>query len=124
MAKNNPRKGYVWSERLQKYRRPAIRKFMADRQGIHAIIGVLVGLFWLLLLAIPHIANPVAAAVFGGAVLLVQVLAYVRFNRYEEVEAKEIDDDGYIDLGGEMGGWYPTSAIALIIVAIYLAVML
>ena len=101
-----PKKGYVWSERLQKYRRPAIRQWMNDRQGIHALLGFAIGLCWLFLLA-PGMVWPTIAA---------QALAYWRFNQYEAIEAKEISDDGYIDLGGEMMAWLPTTAICLAVV--------
>ena len=99
----NRKKGWVWSDRLGKWRRPAVRKFMADRQGIHLILGVAIGLGWLGLL----VQEPYSLT---GPTIIAQVLAYIRFNRYEEVEAKEIEDDAYIDLGGEMVGWLLTTA--------------
>ena len=92
-----PGKGWVWSRRLNKWRRPAMRAFMADRQGIHLVLGLAVGLCWLFLL--------VGNWHLTAATIAAQILAYLRFNRYEEVEAREISDDAYIDLGGEMVGW-------------------
>ena len=38
--------GWKWSERLGKCRRPAIREFMMDRQGIHIVLGLVYGLFF------------------------------------------------------------------------------
>ena len=106
-----PGKGWVWSKRLNKWRRPAIRQWMNDRQGIHAILGFAVGLSWLLLLFDPLLMM--------GPVIAAQLLAYIRFNRYEEVEAKEIGDDGYIDLGGELMAWLPTTAVCLAVVGCF-----
>ena len=118
-----PKKGWVWSDRLQKYRRPAIRKFMADRQGIHIILGFLVGLLLPLFAVLGGLGGVgvgyavdmaadqnlvgwmLAGALIGDVIGLLPVglLTHI-FLRYEEVEAKEIEDDAYIDIGGYLGG--------------------
>ena len=106
-----PGKGWVWSKRLVKWRRPAVRQFMADRQGIHivlgfvtanaaALIGTAVGLLayavsgndW-----VGWLAGPVTGLAVNGMISH-------QFLRYEEVEAKEIGDDAYVDIGGYLGG--------------------
>ena len=108
----SPGKGWVWSNRLQKYRRPAIRSFMMDRQGIHIVLGLIVGGIFNILPAASGFLYPkdgdwqlaliwLATIVLG---LLVCILITHIFLRYEEVEAKEIEDDAYIDIGGYLGG--------------------
>ena len=115
------KKGYHWSDRLQKYRRPAVRQFMMDRQGVHIILGFIAGAlalaagaatFVLGLWAALYI-HPVEPTALGLAVLFltaalatggVDWILTHQFLRYEEVEAAEIDDDGYIDIGGYLGG--------------------
>ena len=105
-----PKKGYVWSERLQKYRRPAFREWANDRQGIHLALGlgvvavaalVTIG-FALLVNALGITQGALLAAVLLG--IAVEAVMTHQFLRYEEVEAKEIADDGYIDIGGYLTG--------------------
>ena len=113
------RQGYHWSERLGKCRRPAIRKFMADRQGIHIVLGVATGLLW----AIPAVlalltANGIAVIASGLAVAVVTNQINHLFLTYETVEAKEIGDDGYIDIGGYLTGYQATSTICLVALAV------
>lgn len=99
-AATYPGKGWVWSKRLVKWRRPAMRAWMADRQGIHIILGLLVvALSAGFGLVVGD--KPITWLVGGG---LVAGVATWIFLRYEEVEAKEISDDAYIDIGGYLGG--------------------
>ena len=109
--KTRPGPGWVWSKRIGKWRRPAIRKFFGDRQGVHIALGWLVAHLSALagagtgLLAAAVGAEPWAAWVAGAAVALgVNQMVSHQFLRYEEVEAQEIEDDGYIDIGGYIGG--------------------
>ena len=105
-----PKKGYVWSERLGKWRRPAIRKFMMDRQGVHIILGFLVNLLGVgAAFAVMMLTKHTLAGILVG-VALVTVATHV-FLRYEEVEAAEIEDDGYIDIGGYLGGMLACAAL-------------
>ena len=115
LPKGKPGKGWVWSDRLQKWRRPAARKFMVDRQGIHIVLGAVVALplvllgvaekFWL------DDVGPIALGWIWAATVVTHL-----FLRYEEVEAKEISDDAYIDIGGFLGGFL---AVALVACAVW-----
>ena len=102
MMNGKPGKGWVWSDRLQKWRRPAVRQFMADRQGIHIVLGLVVaglgaGMEW----------------AFGWGIATIVVLSAL-FCLYEVVEAGEISDDGYIDIGGYLGGLMAGAAGAVL----------
>ena len=109
-AKNSkPGKGWVWSDRLQKWRRPAARKFMLDRQGIHIVLGAVVAMPFLALAALK------ADEFWMGAWFAVSVVVTHLFLRYEEVEAKEIADDAYIDIGGYLGGFLVVALVALVV---------
>ena len=124
-----PKKGYHWSERLGKYRRPAVRQFMMDRQGVHIILGFVAASLSLVTAAGVFLAAAVldvpAWAGFIAAVLSMLILDALlthQFLRYEEVEAKEIDDDGYIDIGGYLGGQLAACAVyPAIVIILYLA---
>ena len=111
--KTRPGPGWVWSKRLGKWRRPAIRKFFGDRQGVHlalgwgvahaaALAGTGVGLLAAVILPDGfEWAGWLAGAAVG---LAVNQMVTHQFLRYEEVEAEEIQDDGYVDIGGYLTG--------------------
>ena len=94
------------------WRLPAEHGFRWDRQGIHALMGVLVALlpwgpFWFSV-SLPE-------AMLGALIGLMAMLATVyTFLRYEETEDARIRDHAYRDIGGFMTGFLVTHVCAIV----------
>lgn len=95
--------------RYGQMRLPAIHKWAFDRQGIHAILGVLLGA----LLPITYLAAPDYLLEIVG---ILGILTYI-FIQYERSENVSINDHAYVDINGYFIGFVPNVAVLAVLMA-------
>lgn len=88
--------------RYGQIRLPAVHKWAFDRQGIHAILGLLIGS----ILPLTYATNP---DFLLEAVGVVAILTYIFIN-YERSENVSINDYAYVDINGYFIGMVPPVA--------------
>ena len=89
----------------QQWRKEPVRKQKWDREGIHAGLGLLLGI-------LPFVANQWVSELTVIA-LVASVMTIVLFMVYEITEGWRVRDWGYRDIGGAAIGYFVANCVGL-----------